>query len=336
MKIVVYVLVGVIVMVGLVIGCAAPAPAPAPAVKPITLKHITCIPYYPNSPSNKHYTEYIVERVKEQSKGQLIIEMLGGPEVIPAANQIEALRSGVIDIAWIFPDYYKSMVPENTIYSVSEFNPYEGRERGYNDYINKLHKKYGLFYLGRTQEGGYLLYTKKLVKTPYSDFRGQKMGMGGALWVALADKLGIVPVVMAVAEKYTALERGVIDGTSCNAVLATSMRYGEVCKYRIDHLLWQNDGSPIVMNLDSWNKLPKQLQDVLMGEMINMEKSRAPLLEKMIEEDRNGVIKQGCEMIKFSPADAKWYVNIANEANWEVFQKQCPEAYPILRDMLRK
>ena len=76
--------------------CAKPAPAPAPAPEePIKLKTICFLPV--DLPYSELWLDYI-DRIEEASGGRLVIENLGGPEVIPAEEQTDAVMEGIIDI----------------------------------------------------------------------------------------------------------------------------------------------------------------------------------------------------------------------------------------------
>lgn len=353
MKKIVYALVAVMVVAGLVVGCAAPAPTPAPApaptptptptpapaptIEPITLKAVMFWPYRPQNPLHKAWADLMVEGVKERSNGELTIDLLGGPEVVPPFDQIEALRSGMIDISLIAASYANTILPETDAFAASQLIGSEEREIGFNDYTNKLFGEKGLFYLGRVDSGGMILFSReRLIEEPYTGFQGMKLCGGGTMWVPFIEKLGAVIIVTPIGEAYTGLERGVFDGTCANTIAAAAQGYGEVCKYRINHKFWPGDCANI-MSLDTWNKLPKRLQDILMEQQIKIESTLPPLIAQMEEYEVQQLTAQGCQQLTFKPEDAEWYVNTAFKAKWEeVQQKVPPETYQKLRDLLTK
>ena len=51
------------------------------------------------------------KKVKEKSNGQLEITWGGGPEAIPAFQLVEALRNGVVDLAWTAHTYNVAQLP---------------------------------------------------------------------------------------------------------------------------------------------------------------------------------------------------------------------------------
>ncbi|MBI2832754.1 MAG: TRAP transporter substrate-binding protein DctP [Chloroflexi bacterium] len=77
-------------------------------------------------------------------------------------------------------------------------------------------------------------------------------------------KLGITTVNIAAPEMYEALLRGIIDASFFNISNAPLYKLQEVCNYyNPDIPRWGGKYYGVAMNLDSWNRLPKDLQDIL-------------------------------------------------------------------------
>ena len=51
-------------------------------------------------------------RLNKQTKRRLTISYIGGPEAISAFEQIEAVKNGLVDIAYLPPAYYVPQMPE--------------------------------------------------------------------------------------------------------------------------------------------------------------------------------------------------------------------------------
>jgi len=331
MKKVTDVLLVILVGVALAVGYACPIWA---ADKPITLKVAVFTPHAPGGRFD-NVVEYC-KRVTEHSNGELILEFIGGAEAIPTPQQYIAVRKGVLDICWSVPSLYQRSVPETISFSVSEVSAAEERANGFNDYINKLHEKLGLVYLGRSRGDGFFWTTNKLIKDPRTDFKGLKFAVIGRFWNSFAEKLGILPANIPIAERYTAMERGVIDGVGI-AVGAASRGHGEVTKYYIDHGFLKGGSGITLINRKSWNSLPKHLQTLITEEFIRYENELPAYWDKKFKKERAVYEKQGMKFIKFSPEDAEWYIKTAADAKWEELKKACsPESYRKLREMLTK
>ncbi len=134
-------LLSVILISGLVFGgCAQPAPAPAPAPKPepIVLKGLA---FLPPDRDTVIGLKTFADRVNEKAKGELIIDVLGGPEVIGMFDQPEAVKDGTIDIILTPTAFYGAIVPEGLVLPVSEYEAWEERENGFYDMMVELAKE---------------------------------------------------------------------------------------------------------------------------------------------------------------------------------------------------
>ena len=128
-------------------------------------------------------------------------------------------------------------------------------------------------------------------------------------------KLGIVPVVVPMPDVYSALQRGVAQGFAWPPFGIVASGWSDSTKYMTDHAFYQSNNT-VLINMDKWNGLPKHLQDLLMATMVEME----PKVRDILDE------AEKVEFIKFSPADAKWYVDTAYNTLWERAIKEAPEA----------
>lgn len=95
------------------------------------------------------------------------------------------------------------------------------------------------------------------------DLKGKKLGHGGPMLPWLAA-LGATSVQASYNEVYTSMDTGVIDGYSMPANVVTAFKIYEVGKYFTRcALAGANVCGVVTMNLKKWNKLPKEVQDIL-------------------------------------------------------------------------
>jgi len=81
-----------------------------------------------------------VDRVNSESQGELRVELLGGPEVFPVSDQINALSKGLVDVVMTF-SVHTPLVPEIDTSGLSDITPAEERSNGYLDMLDKAHEK---------------------------------------------------------------------------------------------------------------------------------------------------------------------------------------------------
>ena len=313
----------------------APAPTPTPTPKPeaIVLRGVS---FVPTNARVRHFLEVLAERVNERAKGKLVIEDLGGPEVIPMFEQGEATKMGVIDINLQTAGLLASEVPEGNALYVSQVSATVERERGLNDFLEKLYnEKVNLHLMGRVARDPHFLASSKKVEKP-EDVAGLKVRSLRA-GNALLESLDASPVVIALGEAYTSLERGVCDAFFGSIHDIVNLHLYEVVGYAVDHSVYDPVSVVCFMNLDTWNGLPPDLQDLITEIMIEFETDVPIYFEEIVGEAKLKYEELGGEFVKFSPEDAERWVELADEVKWEEVKGMVsPESYNKLRGFLLK
>ena len=282
--------------------------------------------------------KFFFDKVNEKAKGQLLINFRGGPEVIGQFDLGAAVQKGVIDIAMVSVGFYEALVPGNGAAMLSELTPQEERKPGgAYSYLDEMHQKAGMKYLGRTapsKDRFFFTYLNKKIKTQ-KDFSGFRIGCSAGSRAAV-EGWGASVTNVKITDYYSAMERSLVDAISgCPLDVWVSLGAQEVTKYVIDHPYYVSTAVAI-MNLNSWNKLPKDLQSLLTESMIEYEKEKIGVEEKSREEARQKMIRAKVEFYKLSPPVAEWYVSTAYKAAWDYQQKRFPEVTSKLKELLTK
>ncbi len=340
---VVLISVALILVFGLVIGgCAktspapAPTPSPAPApTEPIVLESLTAVPS--TDASMGKYMEWI-DIVNERAAGKLTIENLGGPEVIGMFDQAEALRTGLIDVNATYAPFISPACPIADAMLFTELKPSEERERGvYEVYDEIFEPTINAKYLGQffiPQEG--YMWTNVRVENPKTDFAGLKIrGLGQ---VTFMDELGCKQINVPLSEIYTGMERGVFDGFTLNSSTFADLKLWDVTKYCVGPNWMAGNGgsSAILINLDVWNNLPKELQGLIQDVVIEKEDIWFEEWVKTNAETMQLCLDQGVEQIDWSEEHTEWYLETITELNWEFARGKDPHYAEILESLLRK
>lgn len=303
------------------------------ASKPIVLNWATFVPK--EQAPTKNIVRGFIDRVNQESKGELVLKYRGGPETIPAFDLGKAVQKGVVDIGIVPVGFYEPIAPGIGGAMLTRVSLDDERKPGGGyDYLVELHKKGGLFYLGRgtpSDEYFRLNLNKKLNKP--EDFVGTKIGTAT---VARACTMGwkATAVSVKMAEYYTAMERGLVDGIS-SCPLTTWVAFGchEVTKYSVDHGYYQSTVA-LIMNLNKWNQLPAHLRTLMTKSMIQSEKDNKRWDAEDTAKARKKMVEAGVEFYKFSPDVAKWFIETAYEAGWEYQMKRFPKETPKLKELL--
>ena len=325
------ILVVVLVVVAVLLPACAKEEAPAtPTGEPIVLKAMMFSSDNDVSVAEPYYR--LIDKINERAKGELIIKHVGGLEAIPAFDQFDALKTGVFDIGVNNESYYGGQVTGLPVTYLSEYAPWEERESGYYDLRVELLEGCNVRYLGRPGGYGlgYRIYTNKLVKNPREGFKGQRLRISPT-YEPWCRALGASPVTLPFPDIYTGMERGTIDGFIIACSLALDFSWDEVTKYYSPRVFTFN--LEVLANLDSWNRLPKHLQDLVEDCVAEFERETADESAAYVNDYEQRMQDAGMVPLEqfWSQADIEWFSETAYKASWEeVKAKVSPELYSKL------
>ncbi|MCC7168507.1 MAG: TRAP transporter substrate-binding protein DctP [Rhodospirillales bacterium] len=270
-----------------------------------------------------------VDTINEKLAGKVKINYVGGPEVIGRHQQLNALRSGILDVLMSVTSDFQDEIPEVSAFTLSKLGPEAERTSGFYDLMVKTHERVNVRYLGRVQYGGFYLWTKKKPET-LADLKGLKMRTG-SLYDKMMRELGMVPVSINQPETYTALEQGTVDGLGWPVFGVRSIGWTRHVKFAIDLPFYETSNMIAVMNLDKWNKLPAEVQKAVLDATAQYE-------PKMVAFFKEGEAKEWVELdkvvtrVKFSEAENKKYLDTAYDVEWAAIAKRVsPDTLAQLR-----
>jgi TRAP-type C4-dicarboxylate transport system substrate-binding protein len=102
----------------------------------------------------------------------------------------------------------------------------------------------------------------------------------------------------------------------------------------IDIPFYARQNTFMLINLDSFNKLPKPVQEKLVAISVKFEPEMKAYFEKQIEAEKKEMEKLGVQRIKLSDADTKKFLDAASDAFWEDLEKKTPEETKALKKLL--
>jgi TRAP-type C4-dicarboxylate transport system substrate-binding protein len=145
----------------------------------------------------------------------------------------------------------------------------------------------------------FYFYTKKPLKT-LADFKGMKtraFGLAISDWIL---GMGAEAQVVPFSDVYTALERGILDAGVTGGDAGHGQRWYEVTKHISGPLVaWPSHFN--VMNKKVWEKLPPDLQQIMIeeGAKFELEGLRIGAIQNELGLEKN--IREGMEYLEFSP-----------------------------------
>jgi TRAP-type C4-dicarboxylate transport system substrate-binding protein len=217
---------------------------------------------------------------------------------------------------------------------LSDYTASEERENGIYEYIGEMYKKARLFYLGRgqaTEPEYFVVYLNKPVQKP-ADFAGLKLG-GTSAFHGFYEELGAVPVALRMPDLYSSLERGLVDGLCTSIYLGATMGLYDITKYIVRHGIYICTVS-VVFNLDTWNRMPKHLQELLVDTMVEFEKKyRTWDARKRLAAFKKAEAA-GVKIVTFPPDMAEWFRKCAKEGALKYAEKRFPE--DLVRELTKR
>ena len=296
------------------------------------------------SASFKPLKKFFDEDLKKLSGGRLEITLFPAAALVPTKELFDASRKGTVDGGTGSPAYWYTIIP---IAAVSGNCPMTFREpweglyfhfvNGFEDMLKEAHAKHNLLYYTEKIYPTAMIGKKPIQKI--EDFKGYKIRSSGAIADLLRD-LGASPTLVQGSELYLSLKTGVVEGAHWGAAQgALTMKLCEVAKYYIQPNLAMSGTDVIIINKDSFNALPKDLQVVLdlalkervwrrsheyiMGEMNALETMKK---------------KYGVKVITLPPEDQKKMMQVAMK-QWDIWAAKdelAGKAVKMLKDFLRK
>jgi TRAP-type C4-dicarboxylate transport system substrate-binding protein len=265
----------------LVVGaCAQPAPTTTtpptqpPAQPPAQPIAINFAGYWP--PTNSAALAYIwwASEIEKRTGNKVKFNFYWNGTLLPPADIPSGTGKGVAQCAAIVGSFTGDLFPLNEVANSYYVTPspesggkalWELHKSGYAPLVSE-YDKLNLKVVGCTPGGTHIwLFKDKKVVNP-SDAAGLKIRATGRNQT-LAKMMGGTPVSMPPADIYEALSRGTIDSA---ASLTMDSLYTLKLFEPVKYLVCPQGGGIIinvqaVFNKDTWNKFPKDVQDIIMN-----------------------------------------------------------------------
>jgi TRAP-type mannitol/chloroaromatic compound transport system substrate-binding protein len=278
--------------------------------------------------------ETYVKSVHE--RGNAVKIDIKGPETVPPFQQIQPVSSGAFDMLFTHGVYHAGSKGLTLVADAIELDPYKRREHGIVDFFDKYYQKHNnlkMVALVPISMSGYHMFLRA-PPSPEGDIKGRKI-RGTASYHGVIKALGGAPVVLPTADIYSALEKGVVDGSCMPAGGMLNMKHYEVAKFAV-RPTFGSSNSPILVNLERWNKLAKAEQDVLL-EAGKLHEFRMPWIgQEILAKEEAELKKLGVSYVSLPADKAALVKKTWNESLWELAKQCCADGADDLRALAKK
>ena len=203
------------------------------------------------------------KEVEKRTQGKIAINTFPGSTLLGAKNMMDGVIAGTADIGNLCMAYQPGRFivtnatslpvgfPNATVASLTLWDLYR-------KYMPKAFGKVKVLTMFASAPAN--IYAKVPVKN-LGDLKGLQLRASGGVAQVL-KALGATPVGMPQSETPEALQKGVVKGAVSSLETLMDFKYAEMCKY-VTMLNGPIYPFAVVMNMDKWHSLPKDVQAVM-------------------------------------------------------------------------
>ena len=208
--------------------------------------------------------------IERMSGGKFEIKFFEPGAIVPALECFDAVSKGSAEACWTTPGYNTGKYPALAFFTTVPFGPGFGEFLawkwfgGGNKLRDEIYAKHDViafdnFCIGPETSGWFRNEMKSV-----DDFKGLKMRFFG-LGAKVMQKLGVSTQLLAAADIFPALERGVIDATEFSMpTMDMKLGFHQIAKFNY-FPGWHQlvSCSEIVINKKAWDALPEQYKAMI-------------------------------------------------------------------------
>jgi TRAP-type mannitol/chloroaromatic compound transport system substrate-binding protein len=289
------------------------------------------------------------KNISRLSGGKFEIKFFEPGALVPALECFDAVSAGSIESCWTTPGYHTGKYPALAFFTTVPFGPQIGEFLawkwfgGGNKLRDEIYDKHGLiafddFCIGPETSGWF-----KGEITSVEQLRGLKMRFFG-LGAKVMQKMGVSTQLLAAADIYPALERGVIDATEFSMpTIDLKLGFYQIIKNNY-YPGWhqQVSCSEILMNKAKFNELPdeyKAMIEIAAGESVihTYAETEAKNFEAMSEMmTKYGVTNRRWDDKVLKTLEKAWLEVLAEESSKDPLFKKVADSYLNFRKEYKK
>jgi TRAP-type C4-dicarboxylate transport system substrate-binding protein len=252
----------------------------------------------------------LAEEIEKRTNGRVKIEIFYSNQLVPQDQALDAVKNGTVELAQT-TGYWGDKLPTNDLF----FLPYNflGAEHFYHvmrnteagELFEKEFEEYGAKVLMYWSSGSQGIISKTPIES-IDDMEGMTIRLASSLAEPWFNEIGAAPANVAATEQYQALSQGILDGTiyAFNSAFK-SYKLHEVTNYVVTPGFYDPIGGVILIDLDTWNEFPKEIQDTITEVVSELEARIQDNLQKEFEEAMQTARDHGMTIHELSPEELK-------------------------------
>ncbi len=284
------------------------------------------------------------QNIKDVTGGTLTIKFFEPGALIPALECFDAASKQAVESCWTTPGYHTAKYPALSFFTAVPFGPGFGEYMawkifgGGNDLRQEIYDKHNLYSLDSFAIGPETSGWFKGEVQSLEELKGLKMRFFG-LGAKVMQKMGAATQLLAGADIYPALERGVIDATEFSMpTMDINLGFHQIAKFNyFPGWHQQTSVSELLMNKSSWNKLSKAhkraiemtLGYSIMHTYAETEAKNFGAMKTM--QDKHGVTIKRWKDSQLAQFEKAWNEVVAEESAKDALFKKVADSYYAFR-----
>ena len=248
------------------------------------------------------------EKIGKETNGQVKVTFFPGGALGKTPDHYDLAEKGIADIIYILHDYTPGRFPMTEVFSLPFMTPTATKTsramwKTFEEFpeFQKEYERVKVLALF-CHPGGDFHTVRKPIRT-IDDFKGMKIRTANPSVTEALKIFGAVPVTTPITETYTALERGVVDGTVVPWEGLGIFKLDDLTKYATMTNFYTMT-MMVVMNKNKWESLPEDVKKVIdQNSGLALSTWCGKVYDETDEPFKQQAVKKGIEIIDLSPAD---------------------------------
>jgi TRAP-type C4-dicarboxylate transport system substrate-binding protein len=284
-------------------------------------------PWPPKDPANDQM-EFLAEKFNKRAGGRYVIEVHPAESLVKVVESMDAVRTGAVEMAGYPIGMFASVDPRLATAEVPFLANNVEADAAlqvetlplYNEFLEKKFNQKMIF--SYTCVALDLVSTKP-VKT-VADWKGLLTQSVSPQSAKFIEYMGGAPVAMPFPEAYQALQKGVVNASTQSSNFVIMFKLNEVAKYMTrGYLIPAALG--IVINMDAFRKMPKDLQDLLVEVGNEQQKESNGWFCSVASKNTDILDDMGMEVYELPKAEREIWMEKVKPYSESLLEKMGPE-----------
>lgn len=281
------------------------------------------------------YNLHICDLIEEKTNGRVQIERFSAGTMGNVLEHLGLVSSGAVDMISLHVDQYPQELP---LHRVLNMEVMADRQTALDNIIKITQdisetkklldaemEKNNIHTLTWMTMGPTGILTKNPT-TSLEDLKGTKINVITAYQRYIFEELGMNPVNVAIPELYEGMMRGVIDNIWMATSASIPLKWYEVAKTNLVIGELNALSQPMAINLDTWNSLPKDIQQAFIDASNETAEWSVTNDKEMIDGTFAVFKENGVGVVELSDDDVVKFYQILAKYSLEDWEKLCADA----------